>query len=244
MIRIAVCDDENKVCANLEKLILDYSKENNLEVEIEVFVSGNDLCTSLTENQYFDMIFLDIEMEKGNGISVGKYIRDDLRDDVIQIIFVSGKNGYDRQLFEFHPLDFIEKPVLFEKISKVMKKYIKMFGDQGEFFSYKSGHNSYWIKIKEILYFECQDRKIIIMDNNNISHEFYGTMDNVFEQIKAKGFMMIHKSYIINYQYVCEFHSSEIIMSNGKALPVSKHRKKEVLKWQLTMENGGKNIVD
>lgn len=240
MIRVAVCDDENKICANLEKFILDFCEENHLEAEIEVFASGNDLCNSLTENQYFDIILLDIEMSNGNGISVGKYIRNELQDDVTQIIFVSGKNGYDRQLFEFHPLDFITKPVSFDKISKVLKKYIKMYSDQGEFFSYKSGHNTYWVKIKDILYFECQDRKINIFDNNNISHEFYGTMDNVFEQIKAKGFMMIHKSYIINYLYVREFHSNEIIMSDSKALPISKHRKKEVFKWQLFIENGGK----
>ena len=94
------------------------------------------------------------------------------------------------------------------------------------------------------MYFESLDRKIVIVDSENKLHEFYGTMDNVFDQIKSNGFMMIHKSYIINYRYVREFHSSEIIMDNGKALPVSKHRKNEVLKWQLKMESGGKHSYE
>ena len=116
-----------------------------------------------------------------------------------------------------------------------------MFGDENEIFSYKSEHNNHWIHLKDIMYFESLDRKIVFVDSENKTHEFYGTMDNVFDQIKTSGFMIIHKSYIINYRYVCEFHSSEIIMDNGKALPISKHRKNEVLKWQLKMETEGKN---
>lgn len=239
MIRIAICDDENIICSDLEKFICRFGSDNQTETETEVFVSGNDLCSSLKAGECFDLILLDIEMKNGDGISAGKFIRDSLRDDVTQIVFVSGKNGYDRQLFEFHPLDFIEKPVLYEKISKLIKKYIKMFGKQNENFFYKSNHNSYWVKIKDILYFESRDRKILIECNDGESREFYGTMENVLEQTKSMGFMMIHKSFIINYRYVTEFRSNEIVMSDGKVLPVSKHRKKEVLKWQLAMENGG-----
>lgn len=243
MIRIAICDDENIICSDMEKYIHNFSNDNHTEIETEVFISGNDLCNSLKSGECFDLILLDIEMKNGDGISAGKYIRDNLQDDVTQIVFVSGKNGYDRQLFEFHPLDFIEKPVTYEKISKLIKKYIKMFGNQNENFFYKSKHNSYWIKIKDIIYFESRDRKILIECSDGAVHEYYGKMENVLEQIKSKGFMMIHKSFIVNYRYVTEFRTNEIIMTNGKALPVSKHRKKEALKWQLSMENGG-DITD
>ena len=47
--------------------------------------------------------------------------------------------------------------------------------------------------MKDIMYFESQDRKIIIMDSDKNVREFYGKMDNVYEQVRSKGFMMIHK---------------------------------------------------
>ena len=241
MIRIAIVDDENMVCSGIETIVLQLSRDNDIELETEVYLSGNELCGALKLHECFNLILLDIEMDNGDGISAGKYLRDELQDDTTQIVYVSGKNGYDRQLFEFHPFSFIEKPVSYDKLNKVLKKYLKMFGNENEIFSFKSGHDNYWIHLKDIMHFESLDRKIVIVDSENKTHEFYGTMDNVFDQIKTSGFMMIHKSYIINYRYVCEFHSSEIIMDNGKALPISKHRKNEVLKWQLKMETEGKN---
>lgn len=244
MIRIAIVDDENMVCGNIEATVLQFGKENNIEIETEIYLSGDELCNALKSREYFNLILLDIEMNNGDGIDTGKYLRDELQDDTTQIVYVSGKNGYDRQLFEFHPLGFIEKPVSYDKLCKILKKYLKMFGDENEILSFKSGHNIHWLHLKDIMYFESLDRKIVIVDSDNITHEFYGTMDNVFVQIKLNGFMMIHKSYIINYRYVREFHSSEIIMDNGKALPVSKHRKNEVLKWQLKMESGGKSSCE
>ena len=241
MIRIAIVDDENMVCSGIEDIVFQLSMDNDIELETEVYLSGNELCSALKSHECFNLIFLDIEMDNGDGISAGNYLRDKLQNDTTQIVYVSGKNGYDRQLFEFHPLSVIEKPVSFDKLNKVLKKYLKMFGNENQIFSFKSGHDNHWIHLKDIMYFESLDRKIVIVDNENKPHEFYGTMDNVFDQIKLSGFMMIHKSYIINYRYVRKFHSNEIIMDNGKSLPVSKHRKNEVLKWQVKMETRGKN---
>ena len=244
LIRIAIVDDENKICGNIETLIIQFSKDNFIDIETEVYFSGNELCAAIDNREYFDLILLDIEMDNGSGIKVGKYIRSELQDDSTQIVFVSGKTEYDRQLFEFHPLGFIEKPVFYDRLSQILNKYKKIYGDFSEIFSYKSDHNNHWIKMKDIMYFESQDRKIIIMDSDKNVREFYGKMDNIYEQVRSKGFMMIHKSYIINYRYVCEFHSNEIIMSDDRALPVSKHRKKEVLKWQIAMERGGRSTND
>ena len=40
MLRIAICDDEKVICTQIEKILLEYSKLNFLEVDIEVFLSG------------------------------------------------------------------------------------------------------------------------------------------------------------------------------------------------------------
>lgn len=111
MIRIAIVDDENMVCSGIEDIVFQLSMDNDIELETEVYLSGNELCSALKSHECFNLIFLDIEMDNGDGISAGNYLRDKLQNDTTQIVYVSGKNGYDRQLFEFHPLSFIEKPV-------------------------------------------------------------------------------------------------------------------------------------
>ena len=125
MIRIAIVDDENMVCSGIEDIVFQLSMDNDIELETEVYLSGNELCSALKSHECFNLIFLDIEMDNGDGISAGNYLRDKLQNDTTQIVYVSGKNGYDRQLFEFHPRSCIEKPVSFDKLNKVLKKYLK-----------------------------------------------------------------------------------------------------------------------
>ena len=103
MIRIAIVDDENMVCSGIEDIVFQLSMDNDIELETEVYLSGNELCSALKSHECFNLIFLDIEMDNGDGISAGNYLRDKLQNDTTQIVYVSGKNGYDRQLFEFPP---------------------------------------------------------------------------------------------------------------------------------------------
>ena len=44
MINIAVVDDENRICAQLETLLLTIARENNLRFDVDVLYSGNELC--------------------------------------------------------------------------------------------------------------------------------------------------------------------------------------------------------
>jgi len=70
MFRIAICDDEPAVCSQIETILLNYSEESNLDIEIQVFYSGEELCKFLEDGEGFDLIFLDIELKLINGIEV------------------------------------------------------------------------------------------------------------------------------------------------------------------------------
>lgn len=60
MLRIAVVDDQNEICAQVEKMLMELSKEENIQVDIEVYYNGKQLCRALQEI-FYDLIFLDIE---------------------------------------------------------------------------------------------------------------------------------------------------------------------------------------
>ncbi len=238
MIRIAIVDDEMQICEQLERLLLECSKQIKVEFQIEIFYSGERIISELKKEQKYDLIFLDIELYQFNGIDVGRFIRDELCDDSTQIAFISGKNGYDRLLFEFRPIHFIEKPATLSKIMNVVKKYVRIYGQQGEVFTYKVNRDNYYANINKILYFKSDDRKVIIVTNEE-TDEFYYTIEKIENQLKSKGFFVPHRSYLVNYRYVKSFQLKKIIMTNGDEIPISDSRRKEVLKIQLILENGG-----
>lgn len=110
MLKIAVCDDDEKICNLLENYINDSCRILHIEAETESFISGKVLKRKLREGENYQIYFLDIELADDTGISVSDCIRNEIKDEAAQIVYVSGKDGYDRQLFAFRPFNFIEKP--------------------------------------------------------------------------------------------------------------------------------------
>ena len=239
MLKIGICDDEQEILVILESYVKQYAEIMSVEIITETFSTGNELCKSMNSCESFDLIFLDIEMDNGNGVDAGKFIREGLQNEFTQIIYVSGTRGYDRQLFEVRPMCFIEKPVKFSDIKDAIDKYLRLYGNNSNLISFVSNHDRYWLDTNKIIYFESIGRKVKVVCDDKMVYEYYESMDDVFNKVKSNGFMMIHKAFIVNYRYVHKFSANDVVMSNGEVLPISKHRKKEVAKWQLFIENGG-----
>jgi DNA-binding LytR/AlgR family response regulator len=89
--RVAICDDEQVICSQIENTILNFAEENNEKIDTQVFYSGEELIKFLEVGQSFDLIFLDIELKMINGIEVGRKIREEMDNQILQIIYISAR---------------------------------------------------------------------------------------------------------------------------------------------------------
>ena len=238
MFKIAVCDDDEKICNLLENYINDSCRILHIEAETESFISGKVLKRKLRERENYQIYFLDIELADDTGISVSDCIRNEIKDEAAQIVYVSGKDGYDRQLFAFRPFNFIEKPFDQNMVTATLEKYNRIYGKKNDIFHYKYGHDMYCARVSEILYFKSNGRKVkIVMQKSE--DEFYGSLEEVCDKLKGQGMILTHKSYLVNYRYIRSFQGEQVIMVNGDVIPVARGRKEEIARMQLHFENGG-----
>ncbi len=165
MLRIAVCDDEETVCSTLENYISKSCTDIHIDLEIDLFSSGAILKRHLKDGNMYNIFFLDIELKDDTGIDVSDYIRNKVKDESAQIVYVSGKNEYDRQLFAFRPFAFIEKPFDIDIIRITLEKYMRIYGNKNDLFHYKYGHDTYWINLSTILYFKSNRKKILLSES-------------------------------------------------------------------------------
>ena len=117
MFRIAICDDNGAVCSAIENIIDDFFKTETMHYEIDGFQSGEELLKELDDHEKYDLIYLDIELARLNGVEVGRYIREKLLDDYTQIAFISAKSSYALELFQIRPIHFLVKPFTPDRLS-------------------------------------------------------------------------------------------------------------------------------
>lgn len=236
MIRIAVCDDFKDTVNQVNGYLSEYQQLKERKLDIKSFFNAEDLWEYLRKNRC-DLIILDIELVKMNGVELGHLIRTELKDNIIKIVYISAKNCYDRQLFDVQPLNFLQKPIDKEKLFKMVDLTVELLSSSERVFVFESKQGTFRIKFNDILYFESFDHYFKIATKSG-DYEFTSTMSEIKEQISEARFVQVHRSYIINYDNTSHIKYEEVTMLNGDVISVSRDRRKEVREIVSEWERG------
>lgn len=221
MIKIAICDDDREYCKNLKQLCQEILQSRNIQYRIELFFNGDDLLKSRED---FHGIFLDVEMEGKDGITVKDILEQ--RYNEASIVFITIHTEVMPEAFGNHVCGFLEKPVkrsTFEKMfDKIMTRY----------------SNHYMIKIMEnggeqlllsdkVLYVKAEH---IYADIHTIDGNIYSSRTSLNEwerELIDHGFYRIHKSYLINMGNIKIIRARDVEMQNGVKIKISRNCLKE-----------------
>ena len=228
MIRIAICDDEAVICDIIAENIEKFRAHFLETIQTTIYTNGESLYEDLCKGRYFDLIFLDIELYMLNGIEIGTLIRKNLDNQLTQIVYISSKQRYALDLFATHPLDFLLKPFAPAQVLQCLKLTLKMRQRAAEYFCYQTKGMMNKVALTDIYFFESKARKVKLHYTGG-EDEFYGKLTEVYDRVKSLPFLYIHKSYIVNYLWVKTNKPNEMILENGRILPVSRSMQKQVI---------------
>ena len=220
--RIAVCDDEKQIVEHIEKLIIRYANSFNMVINTDTFSDGPMLISELASGVHYDIVILDICMPEG------VYIRKIMNDNISQIIYISSERQYAMELFKVQPLDFLIKPVEYDDLVNVFNKAVHLLGIFNNVLTYEKNSSINRVLLSDIRYIMSSGRKIIIKFADGGHDSFYDSMDRIYDSLKDNYFIRVHKSYIVNYNYVRKIYASKVIIDNGEEIPVSRNRRGEI----------------
>lgn len=226
MIKVAVCDDENVIAAQMESIILDLCFRENIPVDIDVFYNGESLEKEIWKGTKYDLIYLDIQMENGDGITTAQNVRK--TDENVLLIYVSGFDKYIMELFRLDVFAFIKKPIETAQFENTFLEANRKICNQKFYFPFHYKNQESKIPCIDIMYFESQARKISIHVKNGDVEIFNGKLSEVEEWV-VRGkipFLRIHQSYLVNYHHIKSRSKKEVTLINGTKLPVSEDRQK------------------
>ena len=232
MYKVAVCDDEAVICSQFEGALASCIADR--KIDLDVFYSGEELVRQLNEGQRFDLLFLDIELRLMNGVEAGRYIRNELGDEMMQIVYISAKQQYAMELFELRPLNFLVKPLSEEIIVKTLDKAMKLSGISSTCFSLKKGAEIIRIPYGSIDYIESDGRKIKV-HTGEVVYDMYDKLNHI-EEMLPDFFLRIHQSYIVNTMRVKRWKAAEACISETTVIPISRNYRKKVSTYLLRAE--------
>ena len=242
MLKIAIVDDD-KVALSISKgAVEQFLQDHNIAFSVDAFYSANAFVI-MAKSEKYQLVLLDIDMEEMNGIDVGKVIKED--NPQADVIFLSQREDLVFDTLFLHPFGFIRKSKLLQDFPAVMDLYLDTHSDSNAsnhqlVVTSKSGMIN--INIDEIMYIEGNKNYQTIYLKNGSSFDVRLSMGELEDKLRDKGFIRIHKGYLVNHLFIRKIVKVDVLLTNNKILPLASKRKEEIMEQYLAVSRANKSI--
>ncbi len=231
-IKFAVCDDDEIVLDAVYQRVLSIFKRCGVEAEGTKYISPvklHDHIRDPARRQGYNLICLDIDMPKLDGVSLGKAIHANCPET--DIIFVS--NRADRvfdTLLNVRPFGFVRKSNFSSDLLNTLQAYIVSKIDTNHFLVVKTDNNSVTrsLRVVKIVYIESlRDHQFIYMQDGE-KVDVRMTMDELERELSQYDIVRTHKGYLVNLKYIRRIDAAGITLSDGTVVGLSRTKAQEV----------------
>lgn len=211
-----------------------------------------------------DLVFLDVQMPEMTGLEV---VREVGVEDMPLTIFVTAYDEYAIDAFDAHALDYLLKPIdkdrfeealdrartrlqraeadaLSEQLRGLLKGYegteTKRTGERIDRFTVRSRNRIYFVDAEDVQWIESEGDYVALHDGEDV-HLVRKTMKELERRLDSEQFRRVHRSYIVNMDYVEELRpldhgTYQLIMAAGTPLKSSRGYSENV---ERLIEEGG-----
>lgn len=226
MLKIAVCDDSRELLEKVEKDLLEYESVHSTPVTIHTYTNAMDLLDGLKKTDY-DILILDIIMPNFTGMQAAHEIRK--FNEEIKIIFLTSSKEFAIESYSVGAYYYLLKPVLKEKLFSILDKVVSEITSKQESCVIYTHTGIVNIPFAKIECLEVYNKHLVFHLSDGSTKETRGTLtdyENVF--LERKEFLKIHRSYILNMDYIHSIEAGEIATYSGKKFPVSRLLAKDI----------------
>ena len=220
MLRIGICDDLADARLVLRSALERILETRKIQGQFFEFSSGETLLRWYDHHAgELDVVFLDMELHELDGMETARRLR--ASDAGLQLVFVTGYADYVFDGYSVGALGYLMKPPRQEQLEAVLSRVqAALVRDLDRAYVCRSGDTRYRIPIARILYF-ASDRRQVQCVAEDRTYTFYGKLDAVAEEVGA-AFVRVHQRYLVRAGAVDRMEGGEVVLRDGRRLPVSR----------------------
>lgn len=243
MIKAVIIDDEVNAQNLLEKT-LDRFFPNRFNIVAKCF--SVDAGVMAIKKHEPELIFLDIQMPEKNGFELFKYF-----DSInFEVIFTTAYNQFAIKAIKRSALDYLLKPINHLDLAEAIKRFenrnkenfaqkklslllenLNVNDQNVSKIAFSTTDGFELIHANQILYCKAESNYCSIKKIDGLTKTATKTLKHVEEILPANSFKRIHKSFVINLNYVVRYNKTnrEVELTNGEKIPVSFRKEEEFI---------------
>lgn len=223
MLKIGICDDQIECAEVLRTLLNEYLKKRQMEARIIVFPSAENLLKS--NWQKFHILFLDVVMGQQDGIQAAVQIR--RKNPDVSIIFVSAFLDYATMGYQVKASAYLLKNNLAATLSSAMDAVLAERKLAQDTIEISANGCTIPLHTHEISYIESYGRGVVF--HAQCDYHTYMRFSDIEDMLCGKGFLRIHRCYIVNLGHCVTLKNYQAILDTGVTLPCSRQEYRNLL---------------
>lgn len=213
--RVAICDDSAADLEYVLTILNIWAGKKGVSVHVEQFSSAEAFLFRYAEEKSFDILLLDIEMGKMDGVTMAKRVRKE--NETVQIVFITGYSDYIAEGYEVEALHYLMKPVSQEKLFSVLDRALEKLKQNERCLNLELYGEMVRIAFYEIRYLDVHQNYVTIHAKKDYTvkrplGEFEKELDNRF--------FRVGRAMILNLKYIQRVTKAEVFLSEGTVLPL------------------------
>ncbi|QOP40392.1 LytR/AlgR family response regulator transcription factor [Sulfurimonas marina] len=187
--KILIVDDEELARKRLLRML------NTLGYEDISDVDNAEDALKLCSEVAFDLVFLDINMPKTNGLELGYELK--YMNQNIAIIYQSAYDEHALKAYDIGAVGYLVKPFSIEQLKSNIERVKSLATTERTVFMSKTGENYLLLKPEEIYYIKADLSEVTIRSASGFSY-LGEKISDIQKKLAGYNFFRIHRSYLIN----------------------------------------------
>ena len=215
---IAICDDSAADSGYILNMAKRWATGRGEAVRAERFESAEAFLFRYAEEKDFEILLLDIEMGRMDGVELARQVRRENED--VQIVFITGYPEYMAEGYEVSALHYLMKPVEEEKLLRVLDRAAKRLERTGRALLLPVDGEIRRIRTDSVLYVEAFSHSVSIVTSGETVRVRKSLSE--MEGLLGEGFVRCHRCYLVNLKAVLRLSGREVHLEGGISLPLSR----------------------
>ncbi|MDF2840616.1 MAG: ypdB [Clostridia bacterium] len=217
-----IVDDEYPSIQELSYFITNFSS-------IKILNTFDDSIKALEylQSQYVDVIFLDINMPKLDGLSLSRVLKTFKAKPLL--VFISAYSEHAIEAFEVSAFDYILKPYSEKRIKDTLQRLESCTSTKCSYNKITLGKNNklYVLNINDIYYCEANEHEVLVYTKDD-QFIVSSSISDFYKKLPQDNFFRSHRSYIVNLDKIIEiipwFNNTYMLKLQGlnSEIPVSR----------------------